>query len=456
MSLAFPKGFLWGSACSAYQIEGAIAEGGKGENCHDHYARLPEYARYYEQGRPDVCSDFFHHYREDIAIMAEHGLRSFRFSFSWPRLFPNGPDELNVQAADYYGDLLDCLTENGIVPFMDLFHWDLPQWVMDRGGVVNPEFVDWFGKYAETCFRLFGGKVKYWSTVNEPNFSVFSGYLALDCEGRGSFPPFEQDKRKAFSALHVMLLAHMRAVKLFRDIRPGGKIGAVIDAFPIYPRSLAREEDFRAADRYYDLYAGKWLGPMCLGRYPEVVLDSFARFMPADFQQELADAFEPMDFVGDNYYTPAYAEYSEETPFFRACTDPEGGGNWNDFPGMKVYPEGLYDAMRILDEKYHPREILVTENGIAFRRDPNSPAVPTSIHDDLRIRFMRQHIMSLERAVRSGVNVTGYYTWAIEDTYEHGLGRTLDFGLIAVNYDTMERTARDSFKWYGEFIRANG
>ena len=134
MKLSFPKDFLWGAACSAYQIEGAWNEGGKGESCHDHYARLPEYRHFFENGRPDVCADFYHHYREDVELMAENGLRSFRFSFSWPRLFPNGPDELNPQGVAYYNDLLDALTEKGIVPFLDLYHWDMPQWVLDRGG----------------------------------------------------------------------------------------------------------------------------------------------------------------------------------------------------------------------------------------------------------------------------------------------------------------------------------
>ena len=454
MTLSFPKDFLWGSACSAYQIEGAWNEGGKGENCHDHYSRLPEYAHFYEQGNTDTCSEFYHHYREDIDIMAENGLKSFRFSFSWARLFPDGPDKLNEEGAAYYADMLDYLGEKGIVSFMDLFHWDLPQWVMDRGGVINYDFIDWFGAYAKACFTLFGGKVAYWSTVNEPNFSVFSGYYALNGEGQGSFPPFGEDQSKAFTACHVMNLAHMRAVKIFREMGVPGKIGAVIDTFPMYPYSLTDPKDFYAADRRFDLYAGKWLGPMLLGEYPEVVLDSFADRFPAKFREELAEAYQPIDFIGDNYYSPSYAQYTPEKPYFKLCDDPEGGGNWNEFVGMKVFPEGLYDVLHIVNEKYHPKEIVITENGIAFKRDPSKPNEPTEIHDTKRIQYMRSHIMSLHRAWKSGINVTGYYTWAIEDTYEHGLGRNYDFGLIAVDYADQKRTARDSFKWYGEFIRS--
>ena len=454
MMLSFPRNFLWGSACSAYQIEGAWNEGGKGENTHDHYARIPEYAHFYEQGRPDTCADFYHHYREDIDIMAENGLKSFRFSFSWPRLFPDGPDELNQAGVDYYNDMIDCLVAKGIIPFMDLFHWDMPQWVLERGGAASYEFIELFGKYARACFELFGDRVKYWSTVNEPIVSVFAGYYAINSEGPGYFPPFEHDKKKAYRACHIMNLAHMRAVKIYREMGQDGKIGAVIDAFPYYPHSISSKDDFYACERRFDFYAGKWLGPMMLGKYPDVINDSLAEFMPENYERELAEAFEPMDFIGDNYYAPQYARYISEKPYFEPCSDPEFSGEQKEFVGLKMYPEGLYDALHILERKYHPKEIIITENGVAFRRDPEHPAVPTDIHDELRIKYMRAHIMSLHRALRDGINVTGYYTWAIEDTYEHGTGCNYDFGLIAVNYDTLERTPRDSFRWYGRFIRS--
>jgi len=455
MALSFPKNFLWGSACSAYQIEGAWDEGGKGESCHDHYARIQEYQKFYENGRPDVCADFYHHYREDIDIMAANGLKSFRFSFAWPRLFPNGPDEINQQGVDYYNDMLDYLTEKGIVPFMDLFHWDLPQWVLDRGGAVNYEFVEWFGRYAEACFRLFGDRVKYWSTVNEPIVSIFAGYYAINGDGPGYFPPFEHDQKKAYTACHIMNLAHMRAVRIYRELGQDGKIGAVIDAFPYYPYSICDERDFEAGERRFDFYAGKWLGPMMLGRYPEVITECYGQYLPENYERELAEAFETMDFIGDNYYAPQYAKYLPEKPYFQPCRDPEFSGEQKEFVGLKMYPEGLYDAVHILERKYHPKEIIITENGVAFTRDMSRPAVPTDIHDEDRIKYMRAHIMSLNRAIEDGINVTGYYTWAIEDTYEHLSGFNYDFGLIAVDYDTLERTPRDSFKWYGEFIRAN-
>ena len=459
MYFKFPKDFLWGAACSAYQIEGAWNEDGKGENCSDHYARLPETAKFFERGRPDVCSDFYHHYREDIAIMKENNLKSFRFSISWPRLFPNGPDELNQAGADYYNDLFNTLIENGIQPFVDLFHWDLPQWVYDRGGPVVYEFVDWFEKYARTAFSLFGDRVKMWSTMNEPNFS-FGGYTPSGVEiheGSGNEPPYENSIHKAFMTCHILNLAHLRAVKVYHEMNLGGKIGMVIDGFPFYPFSLAEEKDSIAAERAFDLYAGKWLGPMMLGRYPEVVEDSYAEYLPENFQQEIADAYEEMDFIGENYYAAGYAYGIDEKPYFALCGDYETieGADRNEGYHIRRNPTGFYDILMILKNKYHAKEIIVTENGICFERDKENLSKPTTIHDEERIRYLSDHIPMIARAIASGANVTGYYIWAIEDTFEAGSGFDLDFGLIAIDYDTMERTARDSFKWYGRFIKAN-
>lgn len=459
MALSFPKDFMWGAACSAYQIEGAWNEDGKGENCTDSCARNPDLAQFFERGRPDVCSDFYHYYREDIAIMKENNLKSFRFSLSWPRLFPNGPDELNQAGVDHYNDLFNTLIENGIQPFIDLFHWDLPQWVYDRGGPVVYEFIDWFEKYARTAFSLFGDRVKMWSTMNEPNFS-FNGYTPYSAgiiAGRGTTPPYEEDVKKAFMTCHILNLAHMRAVKAYHEMNLGGKIGMVIDGFPFYPFSLSEEKDAIAAERAFDFYAGKWLGPMMLGKYPEVIEDSYAEYMPENFQQEIADAYEPMDFIGENYYASGYAYGIDEKPYFAHCGDFETieGADRKDGFSIGRNPIGFYDILMLLKNKYKAKEIIVTENGICFQRDKDNLNKPTDIHDAERIRYLREHIPMIARAIASGANVTGYYIWAIEDTYEHGSGFDLDYGLIAVDYDTMERTARDSFKWYGRFIKAN-
>ena len=461
MRISFPKDFIWGAACSAYQIEGAWNEDGKGENVHDHYARIPEYEKFYAKGRPDVCSDFYHRYREDVDIMASHNLKSFRFSIAWARLFPDGPDKLNQKGVEYYNDLFSYLKKNNILVFADLFHWDLPQWVLEKGGIACRNFVDWFEGYARTCFSLFGDKVFYWSTTNEPIASMFGGYYSHVGNAPGFFPPFGNDLHKAFAACHMMNLAHMRAVKAFRQMGCPGKIGAVIDAFPFYPYSLSDPRDRTAAELQFDYYAGKWIEPMLLGKYPDTVLEQFGSYLPANASEEIAEEFVKMDFFGCNYYRPCYSRYIPQPPYFESAPDPEitdmekQARECGTYVGMKKYPEGLYDILLYLNKRYPIEEIMITENGMSTPRDPKQPHIPSNLQDDDRIRYMRSHIMMLSRALECGVPVTGYYVWAIEDTYEHGAGFTYDYGLIGINYETMERFPRASFRWYSDFIKAN-
>lgn len=459
MNYSFPKDFLWGAASSAYQIEGAWNEGGKGLSCHDYFAELPEYAHYYEAGKPDTCADFYHHYKEDVDIMVQRNLKSFRFSIAWPRVFPNNPNEVNREAIDYYNDLFSYCCEKGLVLFVDLFHWDLPQWLMDLGGPINKEFVDWFEKFARVCYENFGDKVTYWSTMNEPNFSIFSGYHQLNGAGEGTFPPFEEDMTKAFTACHYMNLAHMRAVKLYRKMGLGGKIGAVIDLFPIYPYSASSAKDVEAAERRFDVYAGKWLGPLFKGCYPDSVVESFGEYFPDGFQEEIKAAFEPIDYIGDNYYQQSYAKYIDQKPYFDLCENPERSMAEVDdklegvFVDVQNFPQGLYDILLLLHKRYQPKEIIITENGLPTARDKSKPSIPSAINDTDRIRYLRAHITTVGRAIDAGVPVSGYYVWSIEDTHEHGTGHNFDFGLIAINYDTMERIPRESFKWYADLIR---
>ena len=456
MTYDFPKDFLWGAGCSAYQIEGAWNEGGKGISNHDYYSKHPDYAEFYPRGGVETTSDFYHHYREDIDIMAAHNLRSFRFSIAWPRMFPNNPYDLNMEAVAYYSDMFSYLNEKGIVPFIDLFHWDFPMWVIERGGFANKEFVEWFEIFAKACFTHFGDKVKYWSTVNEPNYSVYSGYSKHGGEGRGTFPPFEEDQKKAFAAVHHMNLAHMRAVKAYREMGFDGKIGAVIDLHPVYPYSIIDENDIFAAKCRFARSSGKWIGPMLLGKYPELFVELCGDMMPEGFQEEMKSAYQEMDYIGVNYYQPRYVKYTPEKPHFTVCPDPELEGYVNlGMVATKKYPEGLYDILLQLHKEYHPKEIIITENGTSIKRDMEKPAEPSDIHDTYRIRYMRSHIMMVKRILDMGVPLTGYYLWAIMDTYEHGFGQDYDYGLIAVNYDTFERTPRDSFKWYRDFIKAN-
>ena len=448
MEFVFPKDFLWGTACSAMQIEGAAFEDGKTANIHDYYTRVDGH-EWKKNPPPDVCADFYHRYRDDMKLLGEMGLRSFRFSISWARIYPNGPDEVNPKGIAYYSDLIDSMLENGITPFFDLFHCDPPMWLMDRGGFLNRDFIDWFVKYARTCFEAFGDRVKLWSTVNEPSINIFYAHAA------GNPAPFMKDLRAAMQAVQNMLVAHFRTVKLYHSMNLGGKIGAVNHFVPFYGETPS-PEDTAAADRARDYYSGMWLDPMMTGRYP----DTFFKYpfisekLPEGCAEELASEFERMDFIGINYYSPGFARYkkNDELDYEQFTND----SLRRDSYGFYTYPEGLFDSAAFLHDTYGDVDIYITENGTATKRDPGNPQVPSFISDPFRIDYMREHMRSISRALRAGLPIRGYYTWAVMDTFEgFDGGLNLDFGLLGIDYRDLSRHPRDSYYFYQKVIREN-
>ena len=443
MNFSFPKDFLFGSACSACQIEGAAYEGGKTDNVFDYYARKdPER---FSGDLADVCADFYHHYRDDIKIMKKFGLKAFRFSIAWARICPDGPDSYNQKGVDYYNDMINALVENDIVPMFDLFHCDLPMWVINKGGIANREFIGWFTSYAKICFEKFGDRVKLWSTVNEPSINVFGAY-AYESNG-----PFLKDLTLALKASHHMLLAHYATVKLYHSMNLPGKIGAVNHFAPVYTDSLDPKDE-AAAERRRAYYSGWWLDPMMKGEYPANVIcyPFIADKMPENYAKELKAAFEPMDFIGINYYNPEFARFKQDDEL---CI--EGFSDTSlpkDAYGFLRYPQGLFDSMMYLKNAYPGAEIYITENGIAAAREDGQP---TSVHDDFRITYMRDHLREVSKSIAAGVNLKGYFNWTIMDTYEgYAGGFKYDFGLLAVDYKTLERTPRDSFYYYKKIIEA--
>jgi len=448
MNFTFPKDFLWGTACSAMQIEGAAFEDGKTANIHDYYCRQ-EGHMWSVNPPPDVCADFYHRYRDDFKLLKEMGLRTFRFSISWARIYPNGPDEVNPKGIAYYNDMINALLENDIVPFFDLFHCDPPMWLMDNGGFLTTDFIDWFVKYAKTCFEAFGDRVKFWSTVNEPSINIFNAHA------NGVPAPFMKDLKAAMQATQNMLIAHYRTVKLYHSMNLGGQIGAVNHFVPHYGATPSAE-DTAAAERATDYYSGIWLDPMVFGKYPDIVADyAFLRdVMPENYAEQLAAEFEKMDFIGINYYSPGFVKHVEND---KLCT--EGFTNEylvKDEYGFFTYPSGLYDSVIYLTEKYGGLDIYVTENGTASRRDPENLNVPSNIHDSFRVYYMREHMRAISRLIKAGYPIKGYYTWAVMDTFEGGDGGlNLDFGLLAIDYSDLSRTPRDSYYFYQKVIREN-
>ena len=446
----FPKDFVWGAAASAFQIEGAAFEGGKGANKHDHILRDPELKHHYDGTRlPDVCADFYHLYPEDIKLFKELGLKSFRYSISWARIYPNGPEGgVNEEGIAFYNRLIDALLAAGIEPFMDLYHSDVPWWVIERGGMLNREFVEWFSVYAETCFKAFGDRVKLWSTVNEPKLQVYGAYAFAFS------PPYMKDERAAMIATHHMLLAHFEAVKHARRICPDAKVGSVHNMGKTYPATNGEKDVYSA--EMHDILQHVYLYPMVYGVYPETLLqnEEFFRYVTEEEKAELRAAFVPCDFAGVNYYTPCYSKYDPTQPYGIGAAECDRGFVADGY-GFRCYPQGLFDTLWFCGQLYPDLDLFITENGYTTLRGGEFDE-PTTAEDPERINYIREHILETWRAIQAGSRVKGYYHWAAMDCFEGGLGFGVDMGLIGINYGTLERVPRKSFYFYQEVIKHHG
>ncbi len=442
MKFEFPKDFIFGAASSAVQIESATREGGKGEDAWQHLCvSQPE-----KYGFADLenGADFYHRYKEDIKMMKELGLKAFRFSIAWSRIYPNGSTEVNQAGIEYYHNVIDELIKNDIMPFMDLFHCDLPQWVVERNGLLNPEFIDWFTVYAKTCFTEFGEKVPYWSTVNEPQCNIMAPYAW------GGLPFFEKDIKKMLLASHHMVLAHFKTVKLYREMGLKGKIGFVNHFQLAYGASLDKL-DQDAAERDMSYYSNWYADAIYLGHYPENIIDYpyIKDNMPKDYQKDLDQNFIKSDFVGINYYDTYIVKNAKDDKLDYEVV-------WSDLIpkddyGFTVNPQGIYDTVLYVHERYPDIELLISENGIGKKRWGN---YEEELQDDYRVTYMREHLRGLSRIIKAGVPVTAYFHWTIMDTSE-GVdtnGFNLMFGLTQVRYETKERVPRKSWYYYQKVI----
>lgn len=442
INFPFPAGFLWGTASSSFQIEGGAFQDQKGLSIWDKASA--DYPELFENAAtPRISTDFYNRYREDIRAMRDLGLKSFRISIAWPRVFPEGRGKPNEQGAAFYDSLIDCLLEHGIEPFVDLYHWDLPQALADEDGFKNRNIIRDFRTYAEFCFRRYGNRVKLWSTFNEPSVIASASYR------EGVYPPFQQDMSSYLTAAHNLLLAHFEAVRAFRESGCEGKIGAVIAFVPVYPHTPS-PEDLSAASRAADDICNWWLRPMFKGEYPGSVLNYplFSENMSPVYTEELREAFTPMDFVSLNYYHPSTVKHDfnealhvKPVQNFYAQTDV-----------FETYPPGMFDTVSYIREQYDDPEIYITENGMAHHvHRPHD----TLMEDDDRIHFIREHLREISRAISEGAKIRGYYYWSHFDSYEAIRGYNLRFGLVHVDFDTLKRTTKKSWHYYKSCIETN-
>lgn len=446
----FPAGFLWGAATSAYQIEGAIKEDGRGESIWDRFCAAPGHVLDGTSGA--TACDHYHRCRDDIALMRNLSLKAYRFSIAWPRILPGGRGTPHPRGLDFYSRLVDGLLAAGITPFVTLYHWDLPQSLEDRGGWPHRDTAEAFVGYADVVGRHLGDRVKHWITHNEPWCSSFLGHW------EGVHAPGRKSPAAALAASHHLLLSHGGAVRALRCNSPGAEVGITLNLVPAAPASPSGA-DWDACRRFDGRFNRWFLDPLYGRGYPADALADHIRdgHLPdGDFavvkSGDLATIATPTDFLGVNYYNRAivrsHTVSEEENEPRTLLLSPES----TDM-GWEVYPDGLYEVLTHVHRSYRPRAMYVTENGASYATGPDPEG---RVRDDQRLEYLRRHLVAARRALLAGAPLRGYFLWSLMDNFEWERGYTQRFGITWVDYATQRRIPKDSALWYRSVIRQNG
>ena len=441
--MKYPKGFLFGTATSAYQIEGAWNEDGKGPSNWDRYTHgITHSVKNDDTG--DVAIDHYHRYPEDFDILQSLGTNAYRFSISWARILPNGRGEVNQKGIDFYNRLIDALLARGIEPAATLFHWDLPAALEARGGWVNRDIVEDFVTYARICFEAFGDRVKRWFTINEPIVFTKRAY------GLGLVPPCGKDIQAGLDAAHNALLAHGRAVRLFREMKLPGQIGAALDIVYKLPAS-DKPQDVAAAQLANATSQMYYYEAIFKGQYPQLALDWYRKHhaAPVILPGDMQIISEKMDFVGINYYLtqtvmdmPGHGPYGYKTSYHRGYK--RSSLRW------ECDPEGFYNVLQMVKQDTDNMPVVISENGWSV---PDEVEADGRICDTDRLEYLQKHLAVVERALADGVNLQGYYLWSAFDNFEWNEGYDARFGIVYVDYATQKRTVKESGKWYAQYIK---
>jgi len=439
----FPEGFAWGAATASYQVEGAVAEDGRGESIWDRFSHTPGKVENGDTG--DVADDHYHRWPQDVEIMQSLGLNAYRFSIAWPRVIPDGLGAVNEAGLDFYERLVDRLLAAGIEPYVTLYHWDLPQALQDRGGWPNRDAVSWFADYVAVVSNRLGDRVHHWITHNEPFVAAFAGY------GSGELAPGIRDPKAALLAAHHLLLSHGQAVPILRANGNGStQVGITLNLTWAEPAS-ERPADVEAARRQDGFVNRYFLDPLFKGAYPADMLAYFGAQAPRIEPGDLLQISVPVDFLGVNYYTRAVVADDPNAAYLRLRTVRPPYSEYTEM-GWEVYPEGLYKLLRRLHEEYRPRALYITENGCALADRPEDGRV----HDPRRISYLREHLIQVQRAIQEGVPLQGYFVWSLLDNFEWAHGYAKRFGIVYVDYATQARILKDSALFYRQVAQTNG
>ena len=439
----FPKGFLWGAATSAYQVEGSPLADGAGASIWQRFAHTPGLTKDGDTG--DVACDHYRRYREDVALMKSLGLNAYRFSVSWSRVLPEGTGRVNPKGLGFYERLVDTLLENGIEPTATLYHWDLPAALDDRGGWLNRDIAEWFAEYARVMYRALDGRVKLWATLNEPWVVTDGGYL------HGALAPGHRNRFEAPIASHNLLRAHALATRAYRA-EGRHRVGLVVNIEPKYPASKSAAD--RAATARADAYMNRqYLDPVFLGAYPKEMDEIFGEAWPHWPAEDFALIREPIDFLGVNYYTRSVVAADAKSWPLRASRVKQKRAVYTE-TDWEVYPRGLTDTLLWVKKRYGDLPLYVTENGAAFP-DP-ARAKSGKVVDPKRVDYFARHIAAVRDAMEAGVDVRGYFAWSLLDNLEWSLGFSKRFGIVHVDFATQKRTPKDSARFYSKVIATNG
>lgn len=428
--------FIFGAATAAFQIEGANQEDGRCESIWDRFCATPGRVLNGDDG--SVACDHYHRLDEDLDLIQSLGFEAYRFSVAWPRIEPK-PGEWNEKGFEFYQRLIDGLLARGIQPYLTLYHWDLPQYLEDRGGWVNRDTAYRFAEYANKITERFGDKVASYATFNEPWCSSFLSYRI------GEHAPGYQDDRLAYQVAHHLLLAHGLAIPKMRANAPKAQHGIVLNFTPAYPETDSPED--KAAAQYADDDSGHWfIEPLMNGTYPNSVVSAHPEWMPTQMPGDLEIIQQPIDFVGVNYYTRGV---------IKAGKDGSPEGVPVDAPktdiGWEIYPAGLTKQLLDLHRTYpNLPPMIITENGAADNTDINNG----EIDDTMRTQYYEQHLNAVDQAIKEGADIRGYFAWSLMDNFEWAFGYSQRFGIVHVDYQTQVRTVKRSGKTWQAFNQA--
>lgn len=446
--MAFKKNFVWGTATAAYQIEGAWNEDGKGLNVWDAFTHEPDNIYMGQTG--DVACDHYHRYKEDVKLMKSLGIKAYRFSISWSRIFPEGTGKINPKGVQFYSNLIDELIANGIEPYITLFHWDYPYALHKKGGWLNDDSVKWFADYAAKISELFSDRVTHFITFNEPQCFIGAGYMtSLHAPG------YKVLYKDVFQMCHNVLKAHGAAVIALREnAKQPIKVGYAPTGTSCYPASES-PADIEAArkimfacpplSRNVMWSISWWSDPVLLGHYPSDGLQMYKEYLPEITDDDMKLINQPIDFYGQNIYEGSMVKADENG---NPRVVPNKQGHAKTAIQWPITPKVLRWGPRFLYERYG-KPIYITENGMSAH---DTVSLDGKVHDPNRIDYLNRYLIELEKATDDGAEIDGYFIWSFMDNFEWAKGYSDRFGIVYVDYETQERMPKDSAYWYKNWI----